>query len=215
MDRTKKPGRPSHIDSDDKREKLVQTAAQLFGAKGYDSVSLKEISSEADVTPAMVSYYFKGGKSGLLKAVIELAISMLLKNSQKIIEESEASNFADSYARNHLHFMAEHSWIVPLITREVLSKDSESRHMFLKDLGPKALSMMSPRVHQEMDSKILRADMNPDFLQISLIGMTVFPFLAAPLLSPLFGYKPDKEFAQNYAEHVHDLFMQGAKTRKK
>lgn len=207
----KGPGRPKS--DDNKKAKLIETAALLFSVKGYDGVSLKEISAEARVTPAMISYYFEG-KSGLMHAVMEHAITLMLKMSEKISEDAKNGSFIDSFTEHYLPFICEHQWLVPLLLREVLTKDSDSRHMFLEDYGPRSLQLISPSISQDIDKQILRSDLNPDFMQLSLFGMSILPFLAAPVLSPMYGYTPDKEFAEKYAAHVRKLFLEGAKPKE-
>lgn len=181
----------------------------LFSIKGYDIVSLKEISAEAEVTPAMISYYFDD-KAGLLKAVMKLASSLMLDLSKDILAESEKTDFAKAFSSYYLPFMTEHAWIIPLLTREVLSKDSEARHFFMKDHSSVVHAMLSPKIRNEIENKDLRPELDPDFTQLCLIGMGLFPFIAAPVLSPLFGYKLDEDFAENYGAHIYSIFMNGA-----
>ncbi len=51
------------------REKLLDAAELLFAARGFHGVTVREISREADVDPALVTYYF-GGKRELFDAVL-------------------------------------------------------------------------------------------------------------------------------------------------
>ena len=50
----------------DNRELLLNTALELFHAKGYDAVGVQEIVEKAGVTKPTLYYYF-GSKLGLLK----------------------------------------------------------------------------------------------------------------------------------------------------
>ena len=49
----------------DNRELLLNTALELFHAKGYDAVGVQEIVDRAGVTKPTLYYYF-GSKLGLL-----------------------------------------------------------------------------------------------------------------------------------------------------
>lgn len=189
----------------------MKTAATLFGEKGYDAASLKEISKRADVTPAMISYYFDD-KHGLLKAVMELATSMMFRLFEQIVEKAGEDNFVPTFTELYLGFITKHSWIVPLFTREVLANNAAARQMFLQDFAPQARSMISTLLRKEIDNGVLRADLDPDFAELSLVGMSIFPVLAAPVLSSVIGYVADEEFAKNYAEHAQTLFLKGAGT---
>lgn len=50
-------------------DKIIQAAIRLFADKGYDGVSIKEISRQAGTNSALISYYF-GGKAQLYQAVL-------------------------------------------------------------------------------------------------------------------------------------------------
>lgn len=58
----------------DTRERLLAAGRRLFLTEGYDRTTLRAVAAEAGVDPAMVNYWF-GGKEGLLRAVLEVAIT--------------------------------------------------------------------------------------------------------------------------------------------
>ena len=49
---------------------LIEAAAKLFAAKGYDATTTREIAAVAGCAEGLISRYFKG-KAGLLRALIE------------------------------------------------------------------------------------------------------------------------------------------------
>jgi TetR/AcrR family transcriptional repressor of mexJK operon len=68
--RSNPAGRPRASELEARHQNLIHTAAQLFLTHGYGNVSLEAIAREAHV--ALRTIYVKfGGKSGLLKAVID------------------------------------------------------------------------------------------------------------------------------------------------
>lgn len=56
--------------SSDKREHILIVAERLFGEKGFDGTSVRDIAQHAGVNLAMISYYF-GSKEKLLESLIE------------------------------------------------------------------------------------------------------------------------------------------------
>jgi AcrR family transcriptional regulator len=54
----------------DKREHILTVAEKLFGDKGFDGTSVRDIAQQANVNLAMISYYF-GSKEKLLEALLE------------------------------------------------------------------------------------------------------------------------------------------------
>jgi AcrR family transcriptional regulator len=55
------------------REALVAGAMRLFGERGVEATSLREVAKAAGVSPALVVHHF-GGKEGLVAAVDEAAV---------------------------------------------------------------------------------------------------------------------------------------------
>lgn len=59
---------PKHTASIDPREKLIETAKDLFASHGFEGVSMRLLAHKAKANIAMVSYYF-GSKENLLKEI--------------------------------------------------------------------------------------------------------------------------------------------------
>jgi AcrR family transcriptional regulator len=55
------------------RELIVRRAMELFGVRGIEATSLREVARGAGVSPALVVHHF-GGKEGLVAAVDEAAV---------------------------------------------------------------------------------------------------------------------------------------------
>lgn len=67
---------PTRSNGDRTKKKLLDAAEKLFGDKGFDAVSLRDITVLADVTLALASYHF-GTKEKLFEAVIGRRASVL------------------------------------------------------------------------------------------------------------------------------------------
>lgn len=56
-------------DADATRESLLAAGSELFGAHGFDGVSVETIAAAAGVNKAMINYHF-GGKRGLYRSIL-------------------------------------------------------------------------------------------------------------------------------------------------
>lgn len=56
------------------RERLLEAAAHVFSARGYELATVREITARADANQAAINYHF-GGKAALYAATIERALA--------------------------------------------------------------------------------------------------------------------------------------------
>ncbi len=67
----RRPGRPPG--TSDTRDRILNSARELFARNGIDKTSIRAIAAEADVDPALVHHYF-GTKTQLFAAAIHIPI---------------------------------------------------------------------------------------------------------------------------------------------
>jgi AcrR family transcriptional regulator len=188
---------------------LVQAAAVRFAAQGAEGTSLREVAEDAGVTPAMVAYYFRD-KSGLLEAVVRQGLGALLRVVETAVREHEPGEFLPTIIRRYLAALAADPWIPQILIREVISRESPLRELFIEEFASHAVSVVPAEVLDDMGRGALRDDLDPRFLVLSMLGMCVFPFIAHPVLGPLLEFNVDDTFAVDYGEHVLALFAHGA-----
>lgn len=90
------------------RIKLMRSAERLFAERGYDGVSVRDISNDAKVNSALVGYHF-GGKEGLLKEVythhcepLKLERARLLAEYEVDGREPELEDILEAFIRPSL-----------------------------------------------------------------------------------------------------------------
>jgi AcrR family transcriptional regulator len=72
------------------REKLIQSAERLFGERGFNGVSVRDIANNAQVNSALVGYYFRG-KEGLLAEVYTRHCVPLKRERARLLAECSAN----------------------------------------------------------------------------------------------------------------------------
>ena len=208
VDRT--PGRPQAAAANpDARATLIQTAAELFAQQGFEGTSLRAVAVGAGVTPAMVAYYFKD-KAGLLEAVVREGLGVLLEVVRGVVADHETGRFVPLLVERYLATIARAPWIPQVMIREVISRDSPLRQVFINEFAAHAASLVPEQVAREIRAGTLRRDLDPRFAILSVLGMCLFPFIAHPVLGDLLGYELDDDFGAAYGAHVLTLFSEGA-----
>lgn len=157
----------------------------------------------------MVAYYFRD-KSGLLEAVVREALATLRGVVEASVQDDDTGAFIAGLIRRYMTALASAPWIPPVLIREVISRDSPLRTLFVDEFASQAAAIVPARVLKQINQGNLRQDLDARYLILSLVGMCLFPFIAHPVLGPLLQYELDESFGQSYAEHVLDLLARGA-----
>jgi len=80
----------------DKRQTILAATMKLFGQKGFEGTSVREIASDAEVNPAMISYYF-GSKEKLFENLVEQRASYLKGVFAEVVNNCELSQMEKLY----------------------------------------------------------------------------------------------------------------------
>src|SRR5690606_6143834 len=70
-----------------KKEYILEKAEALFSEKGFDATSIRDISKEAKINIAMVSYYF-GSKDKLMYELFKMRMNVGLSYIKEISEDT-------------------------------------------------------------------------------------------------------------------------------
>lgn len=88
---TRRPGRPGpqETEKDQTRDTILDAAEQLFSEAGYSATSFRAIASDANVNPALISYYY-GTKRALYEAVFKRRGRQLTERWREMLDDLEA-----------------------------------------------------------------------------------------------------------------------------
>ncbi|NWK56616.1 TetR/AcrR family transcriptional regulator [Verrucomicrobiaceae bacterium N1E253] len=132
----------------DTREQILEAAWELFADKGFEDVSVRDVTNAAGVNLASVSYHF-GGKDGLIQETVKRCLNPLYDYGIKLLDEAiveyggmekiplrhlmacwlrplfmpeECGVRSDLILRLIARYLIEHSYTVPLVTKGLLSE---------------------------------------------------------------------------------------------
>jgi AcrR family transcriptional regulator len=182
----RKPGRPAG-DSPDQRERLLDSALATYGRTGIAAASLREIAADAGVTPAMVNYYF-GSKEQLLDTVVEERLMPVMGLLREHLESAgdDPRTLVVTFVRGIHIAVARYPWLPSLWVREVLSESGVLRDLIVTRISPQVPRVLAQRLADSQRSGRLNANLDPRLLVVSLLGLTMFPFAAAPIWRRVF-----------------------------
>lgn len=105
----RKPGKQSAETAARTQADIIAAGRQVFGRKGFDGASLRDIAEEANVAHAMIRHHF-GGKEGLWQAVIDTHAQSIAERHGPLFAEvgkTEPVALLQCFMRSFLEFSAE------------------------------------------------------------------------------------------------------------
>ncbi len=200
-------GRPKTHEAEDVRAKLLTAASELFLRYGYRAVSSRQIAAGAGANVAMIRYYF-GGKPGLYRQIVQ-GVLQPMRSRIDAMSEGGASVELGVLIGGVARAWAANPWIAGLVLREVLMPDAPLREMFLREVPERLAPLVERIVRAEMARGKVRSDLDPRLTVLSMVSLAVFPFLAFPLTSRVFGVRADEEFLQRLIRHSTEVLTRG------
>ncbi len=180
-------GRPSD-DGVDHRERLLDAAIARFARDGIGATSLRAIAADAEVTPAMLHYYF-GDKEQLKRALIDERLRPVLTPLHERlaqVDEDDPAALISAFVHGIHAAVARYPWVPSLWVREVLCEGGQLREVMFSELLPSLPHLLAGRFAEAQNAGRLHPAIDPRLLVVSLIGLTLFPIAGAPVWQNVF-----------------------------
>jgi len=202
---TRRPGRPRLKQSEgaEVRDRLLDAAMELAVEQGFEACGLREIAARAEVSSAMIAYYF-GDRQGLYEAMYRRAFDRVTEKVQVLMVDPErtGADRLDELVRIQVTAIAEDPWLPKMIVREVLLPgESPTRDHFAKSVGQGPLRLMIRWLEEEQERGVLRSDFDPRMMALTIASLSVFPFLMVPIVGAEIGLELDADFSSRLIEH--------------
>lgn len=130
-----------------RRELIIQTAADLFIQKGYAATSVRQIAEAVGCTEAALYYHFKEGKRALLQAVIESKTPTFLTVLENCHKATTLSELIIEYGHSMMQYGQERQRHIQWLVSEYPNLKPEEQALF----DGKHLSF-----HAQLTQEILR-----------------------------------------------------------
>jgi len=186
----------NEIKKDNTEEKILNAAQNVFIQKGMDGARMQEIADEAGMNKALLHYYFRT-KQKLFEAIFKKAFSKILPNIMDMVHsdlpiEEKLGIFIEKY----IDLLLKNPFLPTFILKE-MNREPELIASVIKSTGihPKEIFTMFKK---EMDAGKIRK-MDPRDLLINILGLSIFPIAAQPLMSIMF-FENDKKAYKAFIE---------------
>jgi TetR/AcrR family fatty acid metabolism transcriptional regulator len=194
--------------NDDKRERILKAATQVFAQHGFFNSKISEIAKAANVADGTIYLYFKN-KDDLLICLFEEEMNKIIRNMKEEVAKAEGTeNKLNTFIKVHLELIAGNKELA-----EVLQIELRQSHKFMKEyMGSKLndyLNIISSIISQGQKNGELRPEIVPGIAKRILFG-------ALDELSGFWVLSKNKRYSLAMsAQMLSDIFINGVKTKAK
>lgn len=155
--------------NDDKRERILKAATQVFAQHGFYKSTISEIAKLANVADGTIYLYFKN-KDDLLICLFEEEMNKITRNMKEQVTKAEGfENKIKTFIKVHLDLIAGNKELA-----EVLQIELRQSHKFMKEyMGStlnEYLNIISGIVSQGQRNGEVRSDIIPGIAKRILFG---------------------------------------------
>ena len=188
------------LKKDNTEERILNAAQTVFIRKGMDGARMQEIANEAGINKALLHYYFRT-KEKLFNAIFKTVFSQIFPNLMAMVQsdlpfEDKLGIFLEKY----INLLQKNPFLPTFILKE-MNRNPDFLATVIKSNGvnPKEVTGM---FEKEMDAGRIRR-MDPRDILVNLLGLSIFPIAAGPLITIMF-FENDKK--------AYDAFIERRKT---
>ncbi len=173
--------------------KIKSAAISVFTKKGYAATRTRDIADEAGINLALLNYYFRS-KEKLFAQVMAEKVQQLFGIITPVLNDLSLTieSKTERIVSNYIDMLTEH----PDLPLFVLNEIRNNAEHFSAELH---LGDLLQRSHLAQQLKEKNPAINPLQYILSILGMTVFPFVARPVFQAGAGIS-DRGFRQMMQE---------------
>lgn len=199
---------PRSKSSSDTANRIVSVAASLFAVKGYDGVSIKEISETAEVNIAAVNYHFDS-KENLFLQIIEQFLSELFVSARKTLVSPQSPEDLkvrlEIFLRQTIEAIIRQPDVILIIQREMKKSCAVFQKTILKHRDA-----LIEFMEQAKKNGLLAPDVDPFFAAVFLMGQIAQGTGRDSVKKELFGHSPAAErFRDRWIQQTLRMFLGG------
>ena len=157
-------------DYNNKQIQILQVTEKLFAEKGFDCTSIRDISKEAKINIAMVSYYF-GSKEKLLESLILYRTANLKVQLENIYEEQLSPiEKIDKYVDLYIQKINSNKELYQILHFEISSKKRAMDLKSFTEVKKGNLVTLTKIIEEGQSLNIFKKDIKIPLLTTTIIG---------------------------------------------
>ena len=196
----------------DGQKQILLVARSLFGEKGFDDTSMREISRRAKVNVAMIAYYFGCKENLYISCLADVArdhAQLIDQYLQSPLDQQDFERRLRQYVEAVMQVYRKESHVVKILIREIQSDRKKINRQLLTLTNP-VFEKIRLFFQQAIDRGIIPVTKSSDLIAILFLGALSHPIQTEAAVKRALGKTMhDLDFQTQYSEHLLGLFFKG------
>ncbi|MGA2628969.1 MAG: TetR/AcrR family transcriptional regulator [Terriglobia bacterium] len=177
-----------HARAEETRAAILHAATNIFAREGLAGARTDAIARAACVNKALLYYYFKS-KDDLYRAVLEEHLQEFSRRALEVLSQrTPAGATVLRFATMHFDFISARPYYPLLFQRFSLSGGETLRRLARRYFAPVRRRLIALLARGIRSGEFRRVDCR--HMAISLVGVTVFYFVSAPIAAVIGNFNP-------------------------
>ena len=168
------------IEDKNTEDNILDAAKRVFLRKGLFGARMQEIADDAGINKSLLHYYYRS-KQLLFEAVFKQAFGLMAPKINEVLNSDlELEEKIKSLTHNYISFVLKHPYLPTFVIQELNSNPDFVATLISEKHFPN-IAVFKKQVEELVKEGKIK-QVNPEQLFVNVLSLTIFPFIAAPLL---------------------------------
>ncbi len=201
------------MEFNEKQIQIMEVAEKLFAEKGFAGTSVRDISEEANVNLAMISYYF-GSKEKLLETLFKFRGEYIKLQLENMLQDKKMSSLEKVYLLidNYISRIMQQQCFHKIMAREQMVNVTGGTHKLIHQMKKTNQELVKQLIVEGQKKGEFKKNIDVPLMMVTLIGTTSHLVTTQHYYREINGLEsmPDEEFQvhlkKKLSHHLKSLF---------
>lgn len=172
-------------------QRILEAAKKVFVRKGMTGARMQDIADEAGINKALLHYYFRNKEKLFEMIFIEAASRLFPRINQLFTAELPLFEKIERFCHEYIDIVKSNPYLPLFVLNEINQNPEHFLQKFWKGAHKPNPSYLLNQIAEEVQKGTIRP-IHPANLMINLVSMTIFPFMAKPMLEANLGISAEQ-----------------------
>ncbi|MBN8864458.1 MAG: TetR/AcrR family transcriptional regulator [Sphingobacteriales bacterium] len=172
-------------------QRILEAAKKVFVRKGMAGARMQDIADEAGINKALLHYYFRNKEKLFEMIFTEAASKLFPRINQLFTAELPLFEKIERFCHEYIDIVKSNPYLPLFVLNEINQNPEHFLQKFWKGEHKPNPTHLLNQIAEEVQRGTIRP-IHPVNLLINLVSMTIFPFMAKPMLEANLGISADQ-----------------------